>query len=257
MRTDDPRILRWLVVFTGLVGGCVDETDGGAGDDMAGGSAGGPSTGPASMDEGPASMDEGPASMDEGSTGELPPLEVCELYLDCLSVAAPSELPAAQAGFGPDGTCWQGSPETAEQCLEACRAGLDQLQQVFPDEPMCGGTPGETVYVIEIQPIFTANCTAGCHEPGGIYAALDLTSEASYAALTTGTPVYSTDAFVEPGAPGLSLLVQALRNTSLTLRRMPLLLDDSVMPPVGVNGTPLAEADIAKVEAWILAGANP
>lgn len=65
-------------------------------------------------------------------------MEVCEQYLDCLAKVSPGGLPEAQQGFGPDGTCWQGSPETAEQCLDACQAGLAQWHEAFPDEPNCG-----------------------------------------------------------------------------------------------------------------------
>ncbi len=109
------------VVLMAVVGGCTDDkaglASGSADDDAAGSSSEASTTGE--------------------PTGGPSPMEVCERYLDCLAVAAPSELPDAQQGYGPDGTCWQGSPETAEQCLDACRAGLEQLHGALPDEPRC------------------------------------------------------------------------------------------------------------------------
>lgn len=78
----------------------------------------------------------------EPTTGDpgtgLPAARVCELYLDCLSVVSPGELPAAQQGFGPDGTCWQGSPASAEQCAIACETALQKLHSAYSEEPKCG-----------------------------------------------------------------------------------------------------------------------
>ncbi|PCC69304.1 hypothetical protein SAMN02745121_08767 [Nannocystis exedens] len=61
----------------------------------------------------------------------------CERYLNCIAATDPAALPAAQMGFGPDAPCWQGSPETAEQCLNACQTGLKSAHMVYPDEPAC------------------------------------------------------------------------------------------------------------------------
>ena len=76
-------------------------------------------------------------------TGDLPSMEVCDRYLDCVAAVAPAGLPTAQQGFGPGGTCWQGSAEAAQQCLDACQAGLDQFNEAFPNEPACGGMGGD------------------------------------------------------------------------------------------------------------------
>jgi hypothetical protein len=70
-----------------------------------------------------------------GSTGSQ---RICELYLNCLAVIAPTELPAAQQGFGPEGTCWQGSQASADQCLMACATGLTDWHEIYPDEAACG-----------------------------------------------------------------------------------------------------------------------
>lgn len=62
---------------------------------------------------------------------------ICDHYLVCISVVAPGELPGAQMGFGESGTCWQGSEEDAQLCLDACKAGLETFHEAFPDEPKC------------------------------------------------------------------------------------------------------------------------
>lgn len=77
----------------------------------------------------------GPGEDPTGGTGSH---RVCDLYLNCLAVIAPTELPSAQQGFGPDGTCWQGSQASADQCLMACTKGLEGLHETKPDEPACG-----------------------------------------------------------------------------------------------------------------------
>lgn len=124
-------------------------------------------------------------------------------------------------------------------------------------------TPVDVDYATDIQPIWDANCLAGCHEPGGISGAVsvDLTAGMSHNVLTTQQPVYTAvqDTFVEPGDAAESFLIDALRHDepAIIVRQMPLLLDDSVDPPVGLAGTPLPEETIVLVEAWIDAGANP
>ena len=71
-------------------------------------------------------------------TGEQDSRAICERYLACISVVAPGELPTAQMGFGSDGTCWQGSESDAQLCLDACMAGLEDFNEVFPEEKKCG-----------------------------------------------------------------------------------------------------------------------
>src|SRR5262245_13263784 len=64
---------------------------------LSGSEAGGP--GDATGDE----PTGGPATSGD-ATGGPASREVCDDYLDCLAVVAPTELPAAQQGFGPEGT---------------------------------------------------------------------------------------------------------------------------------------------------------
>jgi hypothetical protein len=70
-------------------------------------------------------------------TGGVDAHRACDLYLDCLAVVTPTELPNAQQGFGHDGTCWQGDEKSAQQCLAACQTGLETLHGAHPDEPAC------------------------------------------------------------------------------------------------------------------------
>jgi hypothetical protein len=63
--------------------------------------------------------------------------EVCERYIQCVSVTDPSGLPSAQEGFGDDSNCWSGSPQDAELCAQACQTGLNQAHASFPDEEKC------------------------------------------------------------------------------------------------------------------------
>ena len=71
-------------------------------------------------------------------TGEQDSRAICERYLACISVVAPGELPTAQMGFGSNGTCWEGSESDAQLCLDACMAGLEDFNEVFPEEKKCG-----------------------------------------------------------------------------------------------------------------------
>lgn len=77
-------------------------------------------------------------------TGGSSPREICERYLGCVSLVAPGELPTAQMGFGESGTCWQGSENDAQLCLDACKAGLETFNEAFPDEPKCAICQGHT-----------------------------------------------------------------------------------------------------------------
>lgn len=83
----------------------------------------------------------GPEPTGGGSSGggpNLPTREVCDRYLECLAVTSPQSLPDAQAGFGPDGTCWDGPPESQQQCITACQTALEDLYTIYyPDEPAC------------------------------------------------------------------------------------------------------------------------
>lgn len=119
--------------------------------------------------------------------------------------------------------------------------------------------PADVDFVTQIQPLLDANCTEGCHEAGGIYAAMDLTAANSYTVLTTQSPVYSGDSsFVVPNDSASSFLSRAVHGTDSILRQMPLELGTDMMGnPVGVEGTPLSADDIQLIDDWIDGGAMP
>ncbi|MFZ6185799.1 hypothetical protein [Nannocystis pusilla] len=140
---------RWFRLFAlSLVGlGCGSDSDPldsiGATANMSGPGSNGPSgpgEPPGGTTAGAESETDGvePTTGDATTTGEAEPgREICEVYLDCLAVTVPEMLPSAQMGFGQSGTCWEGTPEAMQQCIDACVAGIDQLHMSFPDEPKC------------------------------------------------------------------------------------------------------------------------
>ena len=95
------------------------------------------------------------------TTGDEVDQTICEEYIACIIAVAPESLPAAQAGFGENGTCWQGGPTEAQQCLDACTTGTATFHEAFPEEPACftctaneDCQPGETC--------FQGGCEVGC-----------------------------------------------------------------------------------------------
>lgn len=76
----------------------------------------------------------------EPTTGETTggaTMEVCQRYIQCVSLTTPAGLPDAQAGFGADSACWSGSPADAELCIQACQTALGQAHELFPEEDAC------------------------------------------------------------------------------------------------------------------------
>ncbi|PCC73219.1 hypothetical protein SAMN02745121_03054 [Nannocystis exedens] len=71
------------------------------------------------------------------SGGAEPGREICDEYLACLTVTMPEMVPSAQMGFGPMGTCWEGTPESIQQCINACEGALEALHMTYPTEPAC------------------------------------------------------------------------------------------------------------------------
>lgn len=116
------------------------------------------------------------------------------------------------------------------------------------DEPTTG--PAEVSYA-DIQAIWTMRCTSQCHEPGGggqIQTGLDLTAGVSYAqtvgVASIGAPALSR---IAAGSVDDSYLWHKLKNTQLDVNGT-----GFQMPAGG-----LPEADLAKIQAWIEAGALP
>ena len=128
-----------------------------------------------------------------------------------------------------DGTA---TDSDATATMTATTATTATTAMTDPSDTSGDTTPTDVDYATDIQPIWDANCTASCHEAGGITgaAAVDLTAGASHNTLLTLKPVYSTEQnFVVASSAEDSFLIDALRHPLGTnVRQMPLLLDDSV-----------------------------
>ncbi len=101
--------------------------------------------------------------------------------------------------------------------------------------PSASSAPPVTVAFTDVQAILRNNCV-GCHGQSGD-GGIDIRTFESL--MKGGEP----GPIVKPGDAAGSLIVHALRETG-SIKRMPF------------NRAPLAEEDIAKVEAWIDAGAK-
>ena len=110
-------------------------------------------------------------------------------------------------------------------------------------------TGGDLSHSADIQPIWDANCTTNCHEPGGIYETLDLSGDAYDDLVGVMSGQALSLQFVEAGASDMSYLVNKLRGTQADAG------GSGAQMPTG--GPALDEATIATVEAWIDAGAMP
>ncbi len=88
----------------------------------------------------------------------------------------------------------------------------------------------------QIQPIFTANCTTGCHSPGGISSFMNLTAGNAYASLVLSSPPR-----VIAGSSATSLLYQRITG--------------AVQPQMPLGGTPLSATDQTLIKNWIDQGA--
>lgn len=99
---------------------------------------------------------------------------------------------------------------------------FDEMEEALPPE-------GVVSYAVDIQPIFTTNCTT-CH-PGQVVN-FDLTDGNSYDAITNGV-------YILPNDPDGSLLYQRLQG------------NPTIMPP----GGSLQAAEILLVKTWIEQGA--
>jgi hypothetical protein len=92
------------------------------------------------------------------------------------------------------------------------------------------------LFSTQIQPILTANCTAGCHSPGGISAFMNLTAGNAYASLVLSAPPR-----VLAGSSATSLLY--MRITGAASPQMPL------------GGAPLSAVNQTLIKDWIDQGA--
>jgi len=107
------------------------------------------------------------------------------------------------------------------------------------------GTVASTFTSI-VEEVLVPRCaTSACHAAGGTPPLLE--AAGAYAALVGVQSGQSSLAYVEPGAPEASYLVQKLRGTASSVGGSV----GTTMPPDGA----LAPADLAAIEAWIANGA--
>lgn len=116
-----------------------------------------------------------------------------------------------------------------------------------------GGALGPQSHMADIQPIWDAYCVVACHEPGGQWASNDLSGNAYDVLVSQPSTQNSLMNYVEPGNPDASYLWHKMKMTQMSAGgsglNMPKALDDAT--PVAV----VPQADLDKIEAWILQGA--
>ena len=109
----------------------------------------------------------------------------------------------------------------------------------------------EVDYMADIQPIWDTRCVAGCHIESGIAQTNGpiLTAEKSYGELID-VPSKTVPGIVQvkPGDPDTSYLWHKVMGTQANVGGLGL-----QMPQGGM----LSAEDLAKIEAWIVAGAKP
>jgi hypothetical protein len=134
----------------------------------------------------------------------------------------------------------------------ACDDGDD-----MGDDDTTGDTTGDgdgdaaLSHAADIQPIWEDNCTTGCHMPGGLAAALDLSGDAFGDLVGTPTTQAAGAVFVEAGSAESSYVIAKLRGTQIEFG------GTGASMPGGAGATALPEATIALIEQWIDEGALP
>lgn len=124
--------------------------------------------------------------------------------------------------------------------LLACTSG-DKESGTTSDTGVTSGTPAT---LTEIQAdIFGKSCAfSSCHGDGGNAGSLKLNDGESYGELVNQPATVTGEILVIPGDPDGSYLVKKLENAD----------PSQVMPP----GSPLPDANIARVRSWIADGAQ-
>jgi hypothetical protein len=111
----------------------------------------------------------------------------------------------------------------------------------------------EVDYAADVQPIWDANCTTGCHVSGGSASTWFLiTPDASYNALVGKNSVsFPSLVLVTPGSRDDSYLWHKINGTHFDVGG-----GGAAMPPPP-DGQMLSAGDLATIGAWIDQGANP
>lgn len=179
-----------------------------------------------------------------------------------LVVATDDELSLFYGLLGDGGVAGTGS--TGPEPSSGTTGGMETTTgdpTVDPSETG-GETEGETEpamlsHAADIQPIWDQNCVSACHEPGGQWAALDLSGDAYDDIIGMPSLVASAN-FIEPGFPQDSYLLHKLDGTYN--------LDENsggcgcngggALMPLGA-AQPLSPAIRNTIRAWIEQGAEP
>jgi hypothetical protein len=173
---------------------------------------------------------------------------------------------APYPGCGPDPTADSVGCPSFTLCpqAEVCDNGIDDDLDGALDcaDSDCAGDPGcgPISHDVSIQPIWTANCTSGCHGPPVFLVGLDLTAGNAYGNLVNvPTQLCAPLDFIEPGDPTLSWLFRKIEGTQDDPDMVALLCDGTSQMPFGCSfsGTCLPAATVDLVEQWILQGAAP
>lgn len=114
-----------------------------------------------------------------------------------------------------------------------------------------GDGDGALSYAADIQPIWDASCTTGCHAPGGVAMFLDLSGDSYGNIVGTLSGQATSLQLIEAGDAANSYLIHKLRNTQVAAGGSGGLMPGGAMP------TPLPEATIAMIEQWANEGALP
>jgi hypothetical protein len=146
---------------------------------------------------------------------------------------------------------------------EICDNGADDDLDGAVDcaDADCLGTPSCPIsHDIHIQPIWTANCTSGCHGPPVFLVGLDLSAGNAYASIVNipGQICAPLD-LIEPGNSTQSWLFRKIEGSLNEPDLVAMSCDGTSQMPFGCSfsGTCLPQATIDLVKNWILTGAAP
>jgi hypothetical protein len=115
-----------------------------------------------------------------------------------------------------------------------------------------GDGDGELSYAADIQPIWDASCTTGCHTAGGFAEAFVILDGDSYGNIVGVLSGQATDKqLIEAGNAANSYLIAKLRGTQVEAG------GSGGQMPGGQMPVPLPEATIVMIEEWVNAGALP
>lgn len=144
------------------------------------------------------------------------------------------------------------SGETSDTMAMTTTADTGMEETGMEETAAMDSSGGDAPSHADIQPIWDEHCTAACHESGGEWALLDLTSGAAYSALQ-GMSTQATDLkFVEPGDADASYLWHKINGTQAAAGGGGV---DMPKPRTDGSMTTMTQEQLDMVEAWIAGGA--